>query len=138
MNQPNNHKPKVQTPLSPDQVEKLLINQEKELELRARELQLQSQQDNHSFQFAQAALEAQAKDRESDRIHQSKRSHLRYIFIGILVILVIFFLLAASYMNKDAMAMEVVKMVGVFLCGGGGGYAYGKYSSKEPDDTQQS
>jgi hypothetical protein len=45
----------------------------------------------------------------------------------------IVFLLLASYMNKDVMALEVIKLVGVFLCGGGGGYAYGKYSSISAD-----
>lgn len=129
------HSPAVSPakPLPPQVVERLVALQEKELEFKARELEAQNKEMEHNSRYAQNALAAHAQDRKDERDHQTRRRKGLYIIIGVLVFALLVFLFAAAYIGKEALAMEVVKLVGAFLCGGGGGYAIGKSSSRTND-----
>jgi hypothetical protein len=128
----------VPKPLSPQVIERMVTLQEKELEIRARELESQHKESENNFKYAQSALDAHAHDRKDERDHQTRRRKGLYIIIGIIVTILFIFLFAAAYIGKESLAMEVVKLVGAFVCGGGGGYAIGKSNTPANGSNDQS
>jgi len=118
--------------LSPELVEKLLAVQEKDLALKAQDMELKKQTDSNSFEFAKTSLAANAKDREEQRKHSQSITKYILVFSGIVVLLFAAFLSIALYLNKDQIAIEIVKAIIYIASGGLGGYALGqKRSGKE-------
>lgn len=118
--------PAVKPSLPANVVQQWVDNQAKELEFRAQELTLRKQEDQNQFELAQKALAAQKEDRSDQRsFHLRSRKHSYYFSIGILF-LVLGFLGLLVWMDKDALAGELIKAV-VYLGGGAiGGYFYGR------------
>lgn len=109
-----------------EMIGRFLNNQTKELTIREKEVALRKQSDNNSYEFAKKSLEAQAKDRESQRAHSGKI--LRMILLTSISALIVFlvFLFSIIYVGKESVAMEIVKGVFLVIGGGGGGYAIGR------------
>ena len=120
-----------QNPLSPELVGKLLAVQEKDLTLKAQDMELKKQADSNNFEFAKASLTANVKDREEQRKHFE--SIMRYIlyFSGFVILALAIFLSLALYLNKDQVALEIIKAIILITSGGIGGYALGKKSGKD-------
>lgn len=108
--------------LSPETINQLLANQEKELELRAKELSLQTQQDKNSFEFSKSALAAQVNDRSEQREFIKNSQKNMYIFIGVIVLAIIVMLVIALFLNKDTIVVETLKILLSLVAGGIGGY----------------
>ena len=118
--------------LEPRTIEQLVQNQTRELDLRTRELELQQQQDRHNFEFSKAALATQAQDRESERGFQKTQRRDGFLLVAFVAIVIVGIMGYALWLNKDDVAMEIIKSIMLFLSGGGTGYALGKHQSKTP------
>lgn len=117
--------------LSPELVGKLLAVQEKDLALKAQEMELRKQTDSNSFEFAKASLTANIKDREEQRKYFQSITKYVLGFSAVVFLLFAVFLSIALYLNKDQIAMEIVKAIIYIASGGLGGYALGQRSGKE-------
>jgi hypothetical protein len=122
---------------------KFLENQKQELAIREKEIELErdkalaaSQADERSFRYAQQQLEAMERDRHDDRVYREileKKSFWIYI---VFVIAVAVFLTAAVLKDKDAMIIELVKVVAYGAPCGIGGYTIGRYKKKNDESGQ--
>lgn len=118
--------------ISPQVAQKLAENQTRELQIRAEELQLKKQQDNHNFSYAQEVLKAQAKDREQERAAKTLERKHRFVFVGLVFVLSLIFLGYLVSIDKEQIALELLK-VAVY---GGTGLVAGFYAGrlKKPDN----
>lgn len=126
------HTPEIARALPPATIEQLVSNQTKELELRAQELAFQKQQDDHGFQFSKAALDAQLQDRKLQREHNHTMQRSQYVLITLLGVLISGVIIVALWLNKEAIATEVIKAVAYLAAGGFGGFGLGRKTTKQP------
>lgn len=122
----NNNQPVLHPPLAPATIAQLVENQSKELELRAQELSLQRQADSHGFEFGKKALEAQIDDRRMQRDYSQQMQRSQHYLVSFLALLVFGIITAALFLNKEAIASEIIKAVGYMTAGGFGGYGLRK------------
>lgn len=125
-------KPVPIKPPSEETLAKLLELQTKELSLRAQEFGLRQKELDHSAKYAEKALEAQVEDRKDERDHQERQSRNKLIAIGIVTVIVLGFAGWALYLNKDAIVLEALKLIGSAVIGFGGGYFYGRNREGHP------
>jgi len=118
-------KPIIQQ-LTPEIVGQLVENQTKELELRAQELALQKQQNDHSFEFSKKALEAQVTDRNLQRETNKHLQRNQYFLISFLALAIVAVVTYSLHLNKEAIAIEIIKAIVFIFAGGVGGYGLGK------------
>lgn len=117
-------------PIPPFNVDLFLQNQAQEIALRHEEIELKREQAQHNLEYANKALDAQLEDRERDREFALKGQRGARIFLGSMVFILVMFLSVALFLNKDQIAMEIIKIIGAFLAGGIGGYALGRQQTK--------
>ncbi|MHB8822597.1 MAG: hypothetical protein ACYDAI_02505 [Trichloromonadaceae bacterium] len=98
-------------------------------------MDLQKQADNNSYQYAQAALGAQAKDRDASCTHQLATRKTTYLFIFALVVIIAGLMAYAIGSGNQAIAMEIIKAIIFLVSGGSGGYALAK--SKQGNNAQK-
>lgn len=103
-----------------------LENQSREIEIRAREMELEKQRDDRRFEFAKRALEAQIQDSREQRDFHLKAMRSAYVFTILAGIVFVGLLVTALALNKDQVALEIIKAVIFVATGGAGGYALGK------------
>jgi len=116
-------------------ISRMIENQAQEIALKEKELKLRKQQDDHSYEYAKTALSAQIQDNESHRNYlKSKRRNYFYFIIG-LVIIISALVCYAMALNKDHIALEIIKAVIFFSTGGLGGYAIGKSAKKSNPES---
>lgn len=116
--------------LHPDQVNRMLDNQSRELELRAQELVLRKEQEKHNFEFAKEALKAQQSDRAQIREQWKTGLKIRGILALAFLIIVLIFCAWAIRYNKDQLVIEIGKACLFFGAGGASSYSFGKYRGK--------
>ena len=121
-------------PLEPATIERLIQNQTTELELRRMEMDLHHQQDNHSFEFSKASLEAQIQDRKDDRRFQQHQQRNTYLLAAWVAAIVLCAIGLAMWLNKEQVAMEVIKSIVLLVSGGGIGYGIGRHRAKTSDE----
>ena len=121
-----NNQPANLPSLTPEVMQQLAQNQARELQIRAEELQLKKQQDQHGYSYAQEALKVQAADRADERREWARSRKHTFAFVIIMVGVVLAFLGFLVAIDKDAVALELIKAA-VYLGGGGfAGFYYGK------------
>ncbi|MFY9825664.1 MAG: hypothetical protein WAM82_30095 [Thermoanaerobaculia bacterium] len=123
--------------LSPEVVKDLVKVQFEQLQVHQKELDLEEREGQRNHDFALKALGAQTEDRRDARKHRIKQDIVKYVFIGILVLLGVTLVLWLTYMGKDSFALEISKVVLYSTLGGVGGYGVGKRRQPpeaEPDD----
>lgn len=124
--------------LTPATVEQLVENQTKELEIRAQELALQKQQDEHGFEFGKKALDAQLEDRKLQRDFSRLMHRNQNILIGILSFMVVAVIILALWLNKEAIAMEIIKAIVYMFAGWFGGAGMSKKKAKQQISEENS
>ena len=120
--------------IKPEMVEKLLEVQAREQNIRGQELVIRQQEITHNAKHASEILAAQERDREKGRIHERKQTLGRMVFSVILVLLVLVFIIVALWMNKDALVLDLVKVMLGFAAGAVGGYSYKSIRTKQEED----
>lgn len=137
MNGPkNNNIPARGAPpqLNEQTIQQLIENQSKEQALRSQELQIRAQELEYQSKHASAILSAQERDREKVREHSRRMQRGPLIATVLIVCAVLGFTAWALYMNKDAVVMDIIKVLLGFAAGSMGGYGYAKSKKKEDDD----
>lgn len=114
------------SPPSEETLQRLLEVQGKELTIRARELDVRQAELNNGAKWAEASLQAQERDRKDERAHRRKITAYRYVASGVLLFACLIFAGFALHLDKDAIVLEALKLVGSAMVGFGGGYFYGK------------
>lgn len=118
-----------------DVVERLVENQFKEIALRAQELELESQKDTNTLEYSKLALSAQERDREAERTASRNRQKDRLGFILAITVIVALLIGGALYLDKDQVALELVKAAILMLAGGAGGYGLARaQETQNPQD----
>lgn len=139
--------PAIKTPvqLTPAILEKFFSNQteelglkNKELDLKKQELDLKKQEDDHAFEYAKDALKAQTGDNSSKRDYYSKKRKHRYYFMTGISVLIVFVVCYALHLDKDQIALEIVKAIAFTGIGGAGGYYMGKSKNRSEKDDDES
>lgn len=129
----------AETPaLAPHTIEQLVQNQTRELELRARELDLQQQEERHNFEYAQAALAAQMQDRQDGRRFRQRLRSNGYLLASWVILAVVGLVGTALWLNKDQVALEIIKSIVLLLSGGSAGYALGRHQPTKPSSPPES
>ena len=116
-------------------VEQILRQTGDQIEIRKRELELQEKNSDHEHEYLTAALAAQAEDLKHQRKHEGSQQLTRYVFSGLVIVVLLIFLGFCLYAGKDQFAQEFAKLV---LYGGGGsvgGYWYGRARSDKSKAT---
>lgn len=124
--------------LTPATVEQLVENQTKELEIRAQELALQKQQDEHGFEFGKKALEAQLEDRKLHRDFSRLMQRNQNILVTVLSSMVAVVVILALWLNKEAIAMEIIKAIVYIFAGWFGGTGMSKKKAKQQISEENS
>jgi len=128
MSQPPDKSQDISPP--PFNVGLFLQNQAQEIALRRGEIELKREQAQQNFEYANKALAAQLEDREQERAFVHKGQQGARIFIDAMVIVLAVFLSIALFLDKDQIALEIVKAIGFLFAGGIGGYAIGRQQVK--------
>lgn len=110
-----------------------------QLQIEREKLELERDRDQRGYEFGVKSLDAQAKDRVHAReCERGQRKDAQKLIIWILVIIAAL-IAYAMYLDKDAMAEELIKAVVFLAAGGAAGYGLAiKKKSKEDavDDGQ--
>jgi hypothetical protein len=117
-------------PVPPFNVDLFLQNQAQEITLRREEIELKREQAKQNFEYANKALTAQLEDRERERAFTYKDRHGARMFLGLMVFLLALFLSIALFLDKDQIALEIIKIIGLLFAGGLGGYALGRQQAR--------
>ena len=120
-----------------DLINRFLDNQAKELSLRSEELVLKKQEDNNAFAYGKEALGKKIDDRKDQRIQQKELRKLSYIFSGFIILLVIALIIVCLSLDKEAIALELVKAI-VYVAGGAlGGYGFAANKKTKSSQSKQ-
>lgn len=119
---------------SPELIERWLENQNKQIEAKARETELQFQQDNHAFEFGKLSLDAQGRDRIHERTNSRKSQRDKMVFVFAIILVIAVLVAVALFLNKDEIALELVKAVIYVTAGAVGGYGYARTKPKGESD----
>lgn len=109
---------------------------ERVLEVQAAQVELQKQNITEGYKYAADLITAQAGDRANEREHRRQVQRERMIFAGIIVLLLAGFVGYALYLNKDQIALEIIKAMAFIAAGGMGGYAIGRYQARPQKDGE--
>ena len=125
-------------PPSEETIAKLLEVQSRELSVRTKDIELRQNELAHAAKWAEKTIDAQVQDRQAERVFQHKQTVARYLGAGVIALAILAFSGWALYLNKDAIVMEALKLIGSAAIGFGGGYFYGKgRPSDDPSENHQ-
>jgi Fe2+ transport system protein B len=110
-----------QPALSHTDVRELVEVQSREHSVKLKELDVRQQELNFQAAHAAEALKAQAQDRREIRDHLRRVERTKLVFVIILVALMLVFSAWAMYVGKDAIVMDLVKVLLGFVGGLGVG-----------------
>lgn len=130
----NELRPPSTPPEPPEWFGKFLEIQAKEIEERAEERKLRAQNEQNQFELAKLSLSAQERALAGENNSVTDRRRDTYMLIGFLVLLVIALVGIAMWLDKDAIAIEIVKAAVFLTAGGAGGYAVGRGKSRSESD----
>lgn len=95
------------------------------------QLDLAKQQDAHQYSLAKLNIEKNAEISHAWASSLYKGRIASFVFIGVILIVILGFCAYAMTLGKDAIAMEIVKLVSFTGIGGGAGYFYGFAKGKD-------
>ena len=104
---------------SDETLQRFLAVQEQRLALELKQADLAIREVDHNQKIADKSIEAQAEDRKDERRLQKTLQKQRLIFAGIVTTAALAFVLIALWMNKDAIILDVLKVVMGFVGGWG-------------------
>ena len=115
-------------------LQRFLTIQEQRLVLEVKQADIALRELDHNQKIADKSIEAQAKDRQDERIVQKSMQMHRLAFAAIITVLVLTFVLAALWMNKDAIIMDVLKVATGFVGGIGAAAMWHHRRSSQDED----
>jgi len=113
----------------------MLSLQEAKIALEVKQAEISIREIDHNQKIADKSIEAQAEDRKDDRRVERDMHLNRLVFAGCVVLVLVGFVLAALWMNKDALILDVIKVMLGFVGGWGASIAWrsSKRSQPPPD-----
>lgn len=130
--------PKSAAPIPPELLQQFLDNQSRELEIKTQELALRKQEDSHSFEFGKMAMDVQLEDRNKHREYNISLLKGRNWLVAFIASAILAVIIVSLYLNKDAVATEVIKALVFIFAGGVGGYGIAKNAAAdEKEDARQ-
>ncbi len=121
-------------PLSDATIQRMLAVQEQKIAVELKQAEVSLREIEHNQRLADKSIEAQAADRKDERAVE-KAMHLhRLVFVGIVVLVIVGFILAALLMNKDALVLDIVKVLLGFAGGWGASIAWASRRRILPGD----
>jgi hypothetical protein len=131
-------KPGPVKPTHPPQVseatiQRMLAVQEQKITLELKQAEISLREIDHNQKIADKSIEAQAADRKDERAVQ-KTMHLhRLVFAGAIVAALIIFILIALAMDKDALVLDIVKVLIGFAGGWGASIAWSSHKRSQEE-----
>lgn len=117
-------------------IEQFLHNQGRELDLRSQELELQKITAGQEHDYAHASLAAQERIMREQLLAQRRQKTDFYWLVGLSVLIGAGVLGFALWLNKDQVALEIIKDVVLLFGGSAGGYAIGRNrQNKDPPSS---
>ncbi|KRG65192.1 hypothetical protein ABB26_05145 [Stenotrophomonas humi] len=99
-------------------------------------LEIDKQKDANAFQFGMASLAAQKEDRVHEReCARGQRKDAQKLIIWLLVIIALL-IGYALYLDKEALALELVKAVVFLVAGGAAGYGIAANKKQKGSSSQ--
>lgn len=98
-------------------LQRFLTIQEQRLVLEVKQADIALRELDHNQKIADKSIEAQAKDRQDERLVQKSMQMHRLVFASIITVLVLAFVLVALWMDKEAIIMDVLKVATGFVGG---------------------
>jgi hypothetical protein len=114
----------------------MLAVQEQRISLELKQADITIRELDHNQKIADKTIEAQANDRKDERSHQREVHRDRLVFAGIMGALLVAFVLAALYMNKEALVIDVIKVLVGFLGGWGASIAWHRRTPTTKSDQE--
>lgn len=125
--------PKVQH-LSEETVQRMLSLQEAKIGLEVKQAEISLREIEHNQKIADKSIQAQAEDRKDERAVQKAMDLHRLIFAGVVVVLLLGFVLAALSMGKDALVLDVIKVMLGFVGGWGASIAWRHHRTRASEE----
>lgn len=119
-------KPNKTDQVAPELIERFLDLQSEDLKLKQRELDFRLKADTNSFEYAKLALKEKASENERKRTHDTTHMKWRYVWVGVVVVIVMLFIGCLAWLGKDQLVRDILNVLIGLIPGGVGGYAYGK------------
>ena len=114
------------TSLNAELLSKWVEVQSGEIKLQTERLRIEESELHNNHDLAIIAIEKQASDRDSQREFIRKCRKDNFLFISGIIAVIGGLIFSALYMDKDSIAMEIIKAVLFLTSGGAGGYAIAK------------
>ena len=112
------------TQLKDETIQRMLDVQQAKLALEMKQADISLRELDHNQRIADKSIQAQAEDLRDERDAEKTMHKHRLIFAGAVATLLLAFVLAALRMDKDAMILDVIKVVIGFIGGWGGSLAW--------------
>jgi hypothetical protein len=133
MNSPvNRPSAPIQSGISEATIQRMLSLQESRVTLELKQADIQLKELDHNQKIADKSIDAQAADRKDERaVLKTVQAH-RLVFAAFVILVIVVLIVFALYINKEAIVLDIVKV----LCGFAGGYGVSSYISAKRKDEE--
>jgi Flp pilus assembly protein TadB len=119
--------------LSEDTIKDLIEVQRSKIALELKQTEVALKEIEHNGKIADKSIEAQKEDRKDAREKQVQSERNGFIFAGAVVFFITLFAYAALQIGKDAVILDMVKV----LIGFAGGYGIGRAAQTRKDKKEE-
>ncbi|WP_343692795.1 hypothetical protein [Chitinophaga sp.] len=123
-------------PMDEGLIKQFLENQGKQLEFQVHQLRLQEKQLEQSHELAKESMKYQSIDREQTEKNSYKRVQTQYIFWGAITVCFLILLGVTICLNKEQMALEILKVIVPAIVSAVGSYFYGFHKGAEKKENE--
>jgi uncharacterized ion transporter superfamily protein YfcC len=127
-------RPPAVAPLSEETVQRMLALQEAKIGLEVKQAEISLREIEHNQKIADKSIQAQAEDRKDERSVQKTMDLHRLVFAAVVVAMLLSFVVVALWMNKDALVLDVIKVLIGFVGGWGASIAWRQHRAGTPKD----
>lgn len=108
--------------------------QEQRIALELKQTDIALRELDHNQKIADKSIEAQAEDRKDERRMRGRMHTQTLMFAGVVTALALAFVLAALWMGKEAIVLDVLKVVMGFVGGWGASNIWRRGRGKADDE----
>ncbi|MEI6619380.1 MAG: hypothetical protein WCO17_09660 [Betaproteobacteria bacterium] len=113
--------------VSEETIQRMLSLQESRITLELKQADIQLKELDHNQKIADKSIDAQASDRRDERaVNKTVQLH-QLLFAAFTVLVIVGLIVFALHIGKEAIALDIVKV----LCGFAGGYGLSTYISTQ-------
>lgn len=115
----------------------MLALERQNIETRRQQLELSRLEAEQNHRYALTLLEAQERDRQDARRHDAINSRMGAWIVTLIIVAVTALVGVALWRDKDALVLDVIKVLAGALGGGGIGYAAGRGRSEGSKGSEE-